>query len=68
MGEKRDLLKDRLGSNYDAFCEALMEAHEGLTFEQCLRMDARLILILASQIGDPETLSQALAAARSNAK
>ena len=68
MSEKRDLLKDRLGGNYEAFCEALMEAHEGLTFEQCLRMDARLILILASQIGDPETLSQALAAARRTAK
>jgi hypothetical protein len=31
-------------------------------------MDTRLILILASQIGDPELLAAALAAARKGAK
>jgi hypothetical protein len=51
MSRKNDLVKDRLGRNADAFYEALLEAHEGLTFEQCVRMDTRLILILASQIG-----------------
>ena len=32
--------------------------------EQCVRMDVRLILILASQIGDIDFLKRALAAAR----
>lgn len=68
MTQKNDLAKDRLGGNADAFYEALMEAHEGLTFEQCVRMDTRLILILASQIGDIDVLKAALAAARRGAK
>jgi len=68
MSRKNNLVKDRLGRNADAFYEALLEAHEGLTFEQCVRMDTRLILILASQIGDPDMLKAALAAARQGAK
>jgi hypothetical protein len=68
MTTKNDLAADRLGRNADAFYEALMEAHEGLTFEQCVRMDTRLILILASQIGDLDVLKAALAAARQGAK
>ncbi|WP_193177333.1 DUF2783 domain-containing protein [Oricola nitratireducens] len=68
MTGKNDLAKDRLGRNAEAFYEALLDAHEGLTFEQCVRMDTRLILILASQIGDPELLAAALAAARKGAK
>jgi hypothetical protein len=68
MSRKNDLVADRLGRNANAFYEALLEAHEGLTFEQCVRMDTRLILILASQIGDPDMLKAALAAARQGAK
>lgn len=68
MTTNNDLAKDRLGRNADAFYEALMEAHEGLSFEQCVRMDTRLILILASQIGDLDVLKAALAAARKGAK
>jgi hypothetical protein len=68
MTGKNDLAKDRLGRHAEAFYEALLDAHEGLTFEQCVRMDTRLILILASQIGDPELLAAALAAARKGAK
>lgn len=68
MTTMNDLAKDRLGGNADAFYDALMEAHEGLTFEQCVRMDTRLILILASQIGDIDVLTAALAAARRGAK
>jgi len=68
MTRKDDLATDRLGRNADAFYEALVDAHEGLTFEQCVRMDTRLILILASQIGDLDVLKAALAAARKGAK
>ena len=68
MAKDSELAKDRLGNNAEAFQDALMEAHEGLTLEQCVRMDVRLILILASQIGDIGVLKAALAAARQGAK
>lgn len=68
MTGKTDGTGDRLGANAETFHEALIEAHEGLTLEQCLRMDARLILILADRIGDIAFLKAALAAARSGAK
>ena len=68
MAKKPELAKDRLGQNAEAFHEALLDAHEGLTMEQCVRMDVRLILILATQIGDIDILKSALAAARASAK
>jgi hypothetical protein len=48
----------------DDFYEALIEAHRGLTDEQSELLNARLILLLANQIGDLEVLRQALMAAR----
>ena len=48
----------------DGFYEALLEAHEGLTESDSAALDARLILILANQIGDRSVLESALAAAR----
>lgn len=48
----------------DDFYEALIEAHRGLTLEQSARVNARLILLLANQIGDPDILRAALAKAR----
>lgn len=68
MTRKNDTLNDRLGGDAESFHQALMDAHEGLTFEQCVRMDTRLILILASHIGDIEVLKAALIAARQGAK
>ena len=41
----------------------LLAAHEGLTKPQSDALNARLILILANHIGDPQVLRQALAAA-----
>lgn len=41
----------------------LLAAHEGLTKAQSDALNARLILILANHIGDPQVLRQALAAA-----
>ena len=63
-----DRLANRLGADADVFYDALADAHEGLTLEQCLRMDTRLILILASRVGDIDFLKAALAAARRGAK
>ena len=48
----------------DAFYAALIAAHEGLTPEESHAMNARLILILANQIGDNAVLAQAISAAQ----
>jgi len=68
MSGRTDETGDRLGADADVFYDALADAHEGLTLEQCLRMDTRLILILASRVGDIDFLKAALAAARRGAK
>jgi hypothetical protein len=48
----------------DEFYEGLMEAHRGLSGEQSLIVNAKLILLLANQIGDLDVLRAALAKAR----
>ncbi len=48
----------------DGFYEALIHAHDGLSEKQSAALNARLILILANQIGDGEVLKQALDVAR----
>ena len=68
MSGKTDTTGDRLGADADVFYDELADAHEGLTLEQCLRMDTRLTLILANRIGDIEFLKAALSAARRGAK
>jgi len=47
----------------DDLYEVLVAAHDGLTKEQSDSLNARLILILMNQIGDPETIREALQAA-----
>ncbi len=48
----------------DGFYEELLDAHHGLTQEQSQLFNARLILLLANQVGDARVLQQCLAAAR----
>ncbi|MBI4694874.1 MAG: DUF2783 domain-containing protein [Gammaproteobacteria bacterium] len=48
----------------DGFFAALMALHEGLSDAESRRLDARLVLLLANQIGDPAVLADVLAAAR----
>lgn len=48
----------------DAFYEALMQAHDGLTESQSHLLNARLILVLANHIGHLDTLKQAIQIAR----
>ena len=50
----------------DDFYQALIDAHAGLTDEQSAALNARLVLLLANQIGDLNTLRQAIAAARAS--
>jgi hypothetical protein len=64
MSEKSEIGLDRLGSHGDDFYAELMAAHEGLSFEESARLNARLVLILANLVGDLDRLRQALAAAR----
>ena len=48
----------------DAFYEQLLDAHEGLTAEQSRLLDARLIRLLANQVGDAKVLAECVQAAR----
>jgi hypothetical protein len=57
-------LKDNLGQNGDAFYSALMDTHEGLSEHESHALNARLILILANEIGDADRLQQLLKEAR----
>ncbi len=48
----------------DEVYEALIELHRGLDEDASRRADTRLILLLAAEIGDAETLRRLIAAAR----
>ncbi|MXX91399.1 MAG: DUF2783 domain-containing protein [Boseongicola sp. SB0677_bin_26] len=51
-------------SDPDGFYEALLKAHEGLSDRESVELNARLVLVLANQIGDPDTLADAIEAAK----
>jgi hypothetical protein len=48
----------------DDFYQELIDLHRGLTDAQSALVNAKLILLLANHIGDPEVLRAAMAAAR----
>lgn len=48
----------------DAFYETLLDAHTGLSREQSELLNARLVLVMANQIGDTALLQACIAAAR----
>ena len=48
----------------DDFYQALIEAHAGLSEQESAALNARLILLLANQVGDLATLKEAIAAAK----
>ncbi len=48
----------------DDFYEALIEAHRGLSVEQSAMLNAKLILLLANQVGDLDVLRAAIGKAR----
>lgn len=54
----------KLENNGDEFYAALMEAHEGLNKDQSNRLNARLVLLMANQIGDTNTLKAIIADAK----
>jgi hypothetical protein len=57
----------KTGPNFqdaDGFYEKLLDAHAGLTPEQSRLFDARLVLLLANQVGDAKILGECVDAAR----
>ena len=48
----------------DGFYEAWVAAHEGLTDAESADLDARLVLLLANQVGEMRVLLECIAAAR----
>lgn len=68
MTAGNDVGSDRLGAAGDDFYAALMDAHDGLTFEESAALNARLVLLLANHVGDLEALKAALEAARDRTK
>lgn len=56
--------KDKLGTAGDDVYAALMAAHEDLSLEESTRLNARLVLLLANEVGDLERVKQAIAAAK----
>jgi hypothetical protein len=51
-------------TDHDAFYERLVAAHQGLDEAQSARFNARLLLLLANQVGDGRVLAECIDAAR----
>jgi hypothetical protein len=49
----------------DDVYNAVVDAHKGLSDEECRAVDARLILLLVNHIGDEAVIREALTAAAS---
>lgn len=62
-------LKDSLNiPSSDELYALLLRAHEGLTPAESLKLDAKLVLLLANHIGDLEVVRAALAVAKGEEK
>jgi hypothetical protein len=48
----------------DDFYAALIEAHEGLSEQESFELNARMVFLLANQIGDRDTLLACVEAAK----
>ena len=55
---------DRLSPQQDTFYNALMGAHHGLDADASHALNARLVLLMANQIGDLEILKALVETAR----
>lgn len=61
-----EIAPDRL-SDPDGFYAALMRAHEGLSEAGSHALNARLVLLMAAEIGDADRLAALLAIGRGHA-
>lgn len=55
---------DNQFTDADSFYESLLDAHSSLSAEQSAAFNARLILILANQIGHADVLADCIARAK----
>lgn len=55
---------DRLSPNQDDVYNALMNAHEGLSEADSHALNARLVLLMANQIGDASVVTELMRTAR----
>jgi Protein of unknown function (DUF2783) len=55
---------DNQFTDADGFYEALLDAHTGLSTEQSALFNARLILLLANQIGNAAVLADCITLAK----
>jgi hypothetical protein len=53
-------MTDNFGADGDDFYAALMQAHAGLDNEQSQALNARLVLLLANEVGNLQRLKQLL--------
>lgn len=60
----RDIGGDRLRDRGDDLYAALLAAHHGLSDEDSARLNARLVLLLANELGDIDTVLAVITAAR----
>jgi hypothetical protein len=51
-------------SKPDDFYQTLIDAHRGLSDEQSVKLNAKLVLLLANHIGDASLLREAIKQAR----
>ena len=47
-------------AGHDDLYELLVDIHDGLSVEESLKVNAKLILILANHIGDPNVVREAI--------
>ncbi|MEL7091306.1 MAG: DUF2783 domain-containing protein [Pseudomonadota bacterium] len=58
--------EDNLGPNGDALYAELIATHEGLDLDASHALNARLVLMLMNEVGDPARISAILKAARAS--
>ena len=63
-GAERALKTDPRIADPDAFYEAWIAAHQGLSDDESNDLDARLVLLLANQVGELQVLLDCIAEAR----
>jgi hypothetical protein len=64
MSDRPELIEELNIPAPDEFYAALMDIHRGLSDAQSRLADAKLILLLANQVGDMGVLRRAIQAAR----
>jgi hypothetical protein len=68
MSAPRKTYEPGLQGRGDDVYAALLAAHEGLSEAESHALNARLVLLMANQIGDAATLAEIFATARSYAE